>query len=273
MGTYEFNWLGSDFYSEYVRNGDYPEVRVLYKYRSWNNPFHQKLLTDCVVYLASPNSFEDQYDCRLPEDFPTLIELPKFFYQESFEHLPPSATKYDRFLFVLKLCKESPLANRKIRNKLSQEIYQKFCRRFGVLSLTADPYNDIMWEKYAENHSGFCIGYGKKILEQSIKGGAGPVLYAKDLPHIEYFKEDIMIQHCKNTYFKEMQWSYEKEYRMHKLWNIDVSEDERNIHVPKEAIVEIILGSEMSTENEDAIRNIAVKKYPKAKILNETNRN
>lgn len=272
MGTYKFNWLSPDFYSEYVRNGDYPEVRVLYKYRSWNNPLHRKLLTDCVVYLASPKSFEDTYDCHVPEDFPTLIELPKFFYQKSFEHLPQSATKYDRFLFVLKWCKESPLANREKRDTLSQEMHQKYCQRFGVLSLTADPYNDKMWEKYADHHKGICIGYDKEILEKYV-GGAGPVVYTNNLPHVRYFVDDVMVQHCKNTFFKEMRWRFEKEYRMHKLWNIDVSENERNIHIPEEAIVEIILGSQLSTENEDAIRNIAVKKYPKAKILNETNRN
>lgn len=269
MGTYRFSWSSPDFYSEYVRNGDYPDVDVLYKYRSWNNPLHRKLLTDCVVFMAPPDSFEDSFDCRAPEDFPTLIELLNLFYQKSFEHLPPSATKYDRFLFVLKLLRESPLVHKEKRDTLSQEMHQKYCQRFGVLSLTADPYNDKMWEKYADHHKGICIGYDKEILEKYV-GGAGPVVYTNNLPHVRYFVDDVMVQHCKNTFFKEMRWRFEKEYRMHKLWNIDVSENERNIHIPEEAIVEIILGSQLSTENEDAIRNIAVKKYPKAKIISES---
>lgn len=267
MGTYKFKWSSPDFYSEYVKNGDYPEVDVLYKYRSWDNPLHQKLLTDCVIYLASPKSFEDPYDCHVPEDFPTQEELPDFFYQKSYEYIP-NASAYDRFLFVSRLCRESPLTNIEMRDKLSQYLYQLFCHRFGVLSLTADSYNDTMWNKYSDNHKGFCIGYDKKILEKYV-GGTGPVVYTYNLPHVKYFVDDEMTQHCKNTFFKEMRWKFEKEYRMFNLWKYNVSDEERNIHIPNEAIVKIILGSQMSEENKNAICNIVNTNYPNAQIIIE----
>lgn len=268
MGTYKFTWSGPEFYTEYVRDGDYPEVDILYKYRSWNNPLHQKLLTECVIYLASPDSFEDRYDCHVPEDFPTQEELPEFFYKKSFEYLPSDATEDMRFQFVSKWCRESPLANKDYRDALSRELFQEYCHRFGVLSLTADARNDKMWNKYADQHSGFCIGYNKLILEKYI-GGAGPVVYTDNLPHVRYFVDDVMTQHIKNTFFKTKQWSFEKEYRVHKLWEHDVSNEERNIYVPEEAISVIVLGSKMPEENKDVIRSIVAVKYHHTQVVEE----
>lgn len=44
--------------------------QVLYKYRSWDDERHKDLLRKGVVYFAAPDSFEDTFDCNLPEVFP-----------------------------------------------------------------------------------------------------------------------------------------------------------------------------------------------------------
>ena len=37
---------------------------ILYKYRNWDNELHKKVLTDNILYMASPRDFEDIHDCK-----------------------------------------------------------------------------------------------------------------------------------------------------------------------------------------------------------------
>ena len=71
----------------------------------------------------------------------------------------------------------------------------------------------------------------------------------------------------KNIYFKEEKWSFEKEYRLHKMWQHNVNNDERNIELPTDCIVKIILGKDMPTSKKEEIVQIAKIKHPHAEII------
>jgi hypothetical protein len=62
----------------------------------------------------------------------------------------------------------------------------EFNKRFGVLSLTTQCNNDSMWQKYADMHKGFCVGFDTNRLFASIKGGCGAVRYFETLPAIVF---------------------------------------------------------------------------------------
>ena len=36
--------------------------KTLFKYRSWGNSYHQKLLTERTIYFAKPSEFNDPFD-------------------------------------------------------------------------------------------------------------------------------------------------------------------------------------------------------------------
>jgi hypothetical protein len=38
----------------------------IYKYRKWTDPLHKRILTHREVYFASPESFVDKNDCKIP---------------------------------------------------------------------------------------------------------------------------------------------------------------------------------------------------------------
>lgn len=42
--------------------------RVLYKYRTWNDANHKKVLNENSLYMASPRKFDDIKDCRVPQN-------------------------------------------------------------------------------------------------------------------------------------------------------------------------------------------------------------
>lgn len=268
MGRYTLKWKCPEIYTEYVNDGAYPDVDVLYKYRDWKNSYHKKLLEIPVIFMASPSSFEDEFDCHVPEDFPLLEELPDLFWEKSFQELPPNTSLRHRREWVDYWCQNTPLADRNKRVELAKEFYQQFCDIFGVLSLTANPAKEEMWQKYAANHKGFCIGYRKEILEAYV-GGAGPVIYTKELPHVTYFKDDNMTQYVKNVFFKEAKWDFEQEYRVHKIWNHTASMTERNIPIPVEAIDEIIVGKDIDDKDYEEIKALVESKYPHATFSHE----
>ena len=81
--------LRMEDYCEYFNDSKYVEPDVLYKYRDWSNTLHQEILLDNKVYMASPSSFEDEYDCNVPESFPSLEELPRIYYEKSLSKLLP----------------------------------------------------------------------------------------------------------------------------------------------------------------------------------------
>lgn len=136
---------------------------ILYKYRDWDNAFHRKILIENKVYLASPREFEDTNDCNLPEVFPEKDELYGFFLNYA-EKKYPNWPIWARRVFARYWSKRSPLAHPEQLSKINTEYTKKFYDRFGVLSLTIDCNNDAMWEKYAKNYKGFCIGFDTELL-------------------------------------------------------------------------------------------------------------
>ena len=238
--------------------------RILYKYRDWDNEFHKKILLENKVYLASPKEFEDSCDCNVPIIFPEKSELFDVFKNKA---RCPNKNRRQRRQNAKRFRKESPLGNRSQRNKLLMEIRQEFCEKFGVLSLTANGNNDAMWQKYSNNHQGVCFGFDTKILCRCVGGGGGPVTYFEELPAIDFINDDTDVKLEKNYYSKENKWSFEQEYRLHKMWNSPATNEDRNIKIPENCIIEIRLGKSMAEKDKEEIKFISTQKCPKATII------
>lgn len=263
-----------NIYTKKIKQGEYCKyfssnknigTNILYKYRDWNNPYHKTILYDNRIYLAPPSSFEDKFDCNIPESFPSLNNLSSLFWKLSFKEIPEANIK-ERKKWVKKWCKISPLANIQTRNMIYEYFKELEDKTFGILSLTANPYNEKMWKKYAAEEKGICIGLDSNKLFEVV-GGGGPVIYTDKLPILENFKDDYMTQHIKRTFYKQSIWSFEEEYRLHKRWFSPPSNDDRNILMKEGTIIEVILGSKMSQEDKYEVYNIAKSKYQNIKII------
>lgn len=250
---------------EYTDGVKFNYPPILYKYRCWNNYLHKKVLTENKIYFASPKDFEDIYDCNVPEKFPNKEDLFNFFVQKA-KNDYPQWTRVQRRKFAREWSKKSPLANPDLLSNLIEKYNQEFNNRFGVLSVTADYNNDEMWEKYGDKHQGICIGFDSNLL-LNCSGGGGEVQYVDQLPIIDFANDDFKDKHVKNIYFKEKKWSFEKEYRLHKMWEHDVTNVERNIELPTNCIVRIILGKNMPNNDKEEIKKIAKVKYPHAEVI------
>lgn len=240
--------------------------KVLYKYRTWNDDNHKKVLNENSLYMASPRKFDDIKDCRVPQKFPSQEELRNYLItKDKLEN--PNRSRRERRELVRRLIKESPLSNPRILAGRLEQIKEEFNDCFGVLSMTANPSNDEMWEKYADNNRGICVGFDTKSLFECVNGGGGEVQYTDELPVIDFLKDNLLEKHIKNVYFKESKWGFEEEYRLHKMWKHKASDDERNIQLPDSCITEIHIGKYVTPKDKSEILKIAKEKYPNAKII------
>lgn len=244
---------------------------ILYKYRDWNNPIHKTILTDCALYFASPQTFEDLKDCRIPKVYISHPRLHEFFLKKSKKDYPAYKKRFHKKRAKL-LMEQSPLYSQQNMKSTVEMINKEFHNRFGVLSMTSNSHNDDMWEKYANNHHGLCVGFYTNKLKPFIRSG-GEVIYVDNLPTIDFLKDNYLLQHAKTILFKEREWEFEQEYRLLMIWNDTATTEQRTMRLPNDSIAEIILGKLMSVENKEEIKKIAMEKYPNAKIIELTNSN
>lgn len=237
-----------------------PHPQVLYKYRVWDNPYHKHVIKNCSVYLSPPNDFEDKMDCNPAQIYPSGIHL--FRYLMKYKRDIPFI---QRVTFALKWYKVSPMNYPDGLKKMKEQFDTAFNDHFGVLSLTTDSRNDFLWERYADHHKGFCVGFDWNRITSFIRGG-GKVIYVNRLPVIDFVNDDDDSKIIKTIIYKEKKWEKENEYRLFKVWNVG-QKVIRNVRLPQDAIVQVILGKKMSVENKKEIKGIVSKRYPNAKVV------
>ena len=261
--------MNGKFTAEYVEGKEFSFPKILYKYRDWDNAYHKAILLENKIYLSPPRDFEDKMDCNLPEKFPPKEELFDIFLEKSKQE-NPTGSEQEHKDFADCWSEKSPLANPPELRKLISEFNDEFNSRFGILSVTEDCSNEDMWNKYANNSHGICIGFDTAKLF-SVVGGGGEVIYEENLPVIDFINDDFKTKHAKNIFFKEKSWAFEKEYRLHKFWKDSPTQEDRNIAMPKDCIVEVILGKSISEENKNEISRLVKEKYPNAQLIEMPN--
>lgn len=242
--------------------------QVLYKYRTWEDERHKDLLRKGEVFFASPGSFEDPYDSNLPTVFPKGIDLFDYFLEISLVQ-NNSFSEEDHFKFASYWAKHTPMANSGEREEIIAYFKQLFDSTHSILSLCMTPNNEAMWEKYGDNHKGYCVGLNIPILCQTrFFSGGGVVDYIKGIPKIDYVLDSNDEQVQKQLFSKSDVWSFEEEYRLLKMnRGKALSNHDRTLILPRESVVEVYLGKNMSVENELEIREIVSNRYPKATVV------
>lgn len=252
---------------------DLPEI--LYKYRDWKNPIHKLTITHGEFYLAPPKSFPDKYDCNIPLDFGSLTDkqIQRRYFELSHIENPGYNRKKHRE-FARSWTRKRLLRDEARCRQIEAEFFDKFNDQTGVLSLTANNSNSKLWEKYAADNTGFCIGFESQIVLDNLEafGSCGPVEYKKDFPSISPFITDRNDKTwITQVYTKLLKWEYEEEYRVFKMRSHILSEGERKIRIPLESITSIILGAHITELNKNGIIEVLNNgNYPNATLYQAT---
>jgi hypothetical protein len=108
--------------------------------------------------------------------------------------------------------------------------------QLGILCLTEEADNHLMWVNYARDHTGFVIGFGTSSPFFQV-GGSGLRQVKYEPPPSDSPKEDSYI-------YKSKDWKYECEWRH--VREFDDSDDRhRLVAIDDDLIVEIIFGHDM----------------------------
>jgi hypothetical protein len=237
---------------------------VIYKYRSFDNPFHQAAMFKQELYLPSANEFNDPYDSNMPfayreEEMTEENIFQKLLILARLDHPGKDETFIHQAAYDAHM--ERKFSDEAHLDKIDHQIFQNVCNTFGILSLTPDCCNLLMWSYYGNSHKGFCIGYDAKYLVNSgLFSMGGRVRYSEEFPKLSLFEEAGMLS--KMYFAKSKVWKHEKEYRL--LHNFRHG---KKYTLPKSAISEVVLGCQLT----DAVRMkyvaIIMKELPQASIF------
>jgi len=223
-----------------VQNKQYPQF--VYKYRKTiidKKPikFFDSIISDNAMMFSSPKAFNDPFDCQIqPVILPSPAEVN--FYLNNLLKSAPAAVITDLATSVI----SDPLTFSQILEKAI-----KFDDK-GVLCLSQEPDNILLWSHYSDNHYGVCLKFDilKDIEFFSIPFHCS---YDTNYPIYNHMtNSDMIVEMMIKTKFKA--WDYEREIRIFK-------QTKGLYHFNKKALVEIIFGCNTPQAEIVRIKNLA----------------
>lgn len=144
---------------------------------------------------------------------------------------------------------------------MNMESYKQADAAVGVLSLTENPSDLLMWSHYTDFHRGLVLGFdsahgffNRRRSESDEFYHLRRVVYSRKRPHVDLLRTD-----CLELFLtKSEEWAYEAEWRMMTPIQ-DCQEVSAAVHVqefPAACVKTVILGANSSPEFRNEIRNV-----------------
>lgn len=238
---------------------------TIYKYRNWDQDKHSTILKELQLWAAHPKSFEDNYDIRCQYVFnKEEVFDDSYFDNVYFSAIEdyPNCRNYKTPIFF-DFCKyrwakikKDPIEH--FSKKIIELREGKNYDEIGVLSLTfAEPDKYSMWQKYANDGAGFCVGFDRKKLGVCLNRllfFQGKIQYSNEKPLFS-FKDFTMTEFL----IKTLEWANEEEFRFVKY--AIPCDEQRAFKFTEDCIEEIVLGYSISPENQEEILQILRNKF------------
>lgn len=239
---------------------------TLYKYYSLSE-YSIDAFIHKYVYFSHPNQLNDLLDSSQ-----LLLNL-KDCDEKYYENFKKALFKIPEFNFNSVLSYEEEKGN--LFRNIAEIIYLEHFKKFGILSLTNSPFNNLMMPHYT-NERGFILEFDIKNFKKNFKIDSSdyldifPVNYVNEIKPINYFQNITRsINKTKCGIYEEINdtipflyllsikdrcWKYENEWRIllfkNDLGNINSPLDfnsqetksERKIEYVQDSIKKIILG-------------------------------
>jgi hypothetical protein len=186
----------------FLFNRDKALKQTLYKYCSISteNQLHRFIeILKGRIYFSSPSKFNDPFELSAKVNIST-----------------------SPLLYGL-TAREKEEVQRIFRLRAPEAVSEEWREKIGILCLSEDPKNILMWSHYANNHSGICIGFNTEITPFNT---AAAITYSDERPKAEFNSNpNRLIERVLLT--KSKHWQYEKEWRAIKR---TIEDDELNFY-------------------------------------------
>jgi hypothetical protein len=233
----------------------------LYKYRSWRDENHRRLLTQNEIFFASAREFNDPFDSTIPIDFSggtkdEYLEMAKRGVRSDHRELKEKEVLWRAREAMNKGLYKDPENIRQHRIHVQEDRFNSF----GIVSLSEVPDSILMWAHYADSHRGFCVGFDFQKIDLMIRAhaeGAGQVIFLKsveyhrDYPHLNRFEMDSEQLLVLPFIIKSVAWNYEKEWRL-----ILAGETNKPFRFTDGIVRKVILGCKMQVEEVEEVKQV-----------------
>ena len=186
----------------------------IYKYLP---PDRVDILEKLKIRFTQPAALNDPF-----ESFPgTFVPKPKEWYKNEFEkritnelEKYPSLRGADRRRFIRKARKAFPqyfhdCTDPKTIEELAYEVQKMSSTVSGVLSLSRNHDNILMWSHYASSHKGFVIEFDHE--HKFFFNKVHPIIYSDERPEMDL----TQVKQSGDLFLtKSKDWAYEEELRM-----------------------------------------------------------
>jgi hypothetical protein len=241
--------------------GEIALPKTLYKYRDWNSKFHRQIIEKQIAYFASPGTFNDPFDCKIPVryDINSDKQLEDIYYRViKATHQNESDEKIRKF--SKRWVHEGPISPDSFK-KNDQEYFDNLNKRMGIFSVSGRNNDILMWGHYSNSHKGFCVGFDTaELLKTEGVDFIGKVEYCSEFPTI-IPNGSLEFQFENQIFSKWDKWDYEDEFRLTKNHI-----ENRKITIPKAAFKEVILGYQMPERERLKLIKLVRKKIPNITI-------
>jgi hypothetical protein len=195
-------------------------MRLLYKYFPIQTAEHvsrMRRLAKGWIYVSSPASFNDPFEMSPVLAPPTKATVEDILTRVRATEAGVSKTAQRKVVEGVQA---------KIRMQAPPAVGQKWVASMGVLCLTVDPKDLLMWAHYASSHTGLCLGFDSN---HAPFDEARPVKYLSERPSLSGLDptrldaravEDVLLR-------KSPHWKYEQEWRVVKR---PVRDDEKDFY-------------------------------------------
>jgi hypothetical protein len=256
-------------------NKDKPKPTTLYKFRSWSDEKHQRVLREGELWVPLAKDLNDPYDCCIPfrYDLMKRHELRQYLAKLVRGHITPKKPWSECDSLAEQMIERVGVYDpaRKFDALQSLSVFHR--ASYAVLSLTGVVANPLMWSHYANCHRGFCVGINVPELEKVLNTFYDTKGVAFQHQWVQYFtnypiitpsnNEDSDFEAYKKLFTaKSEHWDYEEEYRF-----VFGLMEAFALHLASPCFTDVILGSEMPQQHRDEIAAITKEKYPHAKLL------
>jgi Protein of unknown function (DUF2971) len=190
---------------------------LLYKYRSLDEKsaeYTHRIITDREAYFSKTSAFNDPFEFRprltleaTKAEFAAYLDA---LYQRKFPLLNRQQRKESISAILRDKTRnhKSAEAMQTLRNGLDE--INQFC---GVLCLSGDPSNILMWSHYSDCHAGVCFGFDATSTN-SFFSKAQKVIYQENYPTANLIKDHPSAYQDKIILTKAKFWEYEQEWRI-----------------------------------------------------------
>ncbi|MCW8331749.1 DUF2971 domain-containing protein [Photobacterium sp. SDRW27] len=229
----------------------FKEIKALYKYRPFNE-FTLDIIVNNEIYFPKPEVFNDPYDCNIKminsisnKDYEKILKWQG-------NKLGKSKAEIESQISLFKSQKVIP-SDYIDKINAGIDAIQLENKNVGVLSLSSDCRNILMWAHYADDHKGMCIEFERD--DNNILGDIGqtkPINYTRSYPSISPLD---FTRELNGSIVQKMLWSKSKDWAYEKEWRVISEKGNLSLPVPGK-ISAIIFGIRASKRSIDIVRKI-----------------